>query len=131
MLKEFREFAVKGNVFDLAVGVIIGGAFGKIVTSLVNDLIMPFVGIIIGGHDFSRLSIKVGSAQILYGNFIQTVIDFLIISFSIFIFIRYLHKLKRKKVQEEEIVETPDQTEILLTEIRDLLKNQSQSKDMQ
>ncbi|AOC58519.1 MULTISPECIES: large conductance mechanosensitive channel protein MscL [Bacillus] len=131
MLKEFREFAVKGNVIDLAVGVIIGGAFGKIVTSLVNDLIMPLVGIIIGGHDFSSLSIKIGSAQILYGSFIQTVIDFLIISFSIFIFIRYLNKLKRKKVEEEEVVETPDQTEVLLTEIRDLLKNQSQSKDVQ
>ncbi|MCY7539677.1 MULTISPECIES: large conductance mechanosensitive channel protein MscL [Bacillus] len=131
MLKEFREFAVKGNVIDLAVGVIIGGAFGKIVTSLVNDLIMPLVGIIIGGHDFSDLSIKIGSAQILYGSFIQTVIDFLIISFSIFIFIRYLNKLKRKKVEEEEVVETPDQTEVLLTEIRDLLKNQSQSKDVQ
>ncbi|MEN7366644.1 large conductance mechanosensitive channel protein MscL [Bacillus safensis] len=131
MLKEFREFAVKGNVIDLAVGVIIGGAFGKIVTSLVNDLIMPFVGIIIGGHDFSGLSIKIGAAQILYGNFIQTVVDFLIISFSIFIFIRYLNKLKRKKVEEEEVVETPDQTEVLLTEIRDLLKNQSQSKDVQ
>ncbi|MGG0859525.1 large conductance mechanosensitive channel protein MscL [Bacillus pumilus] len=131
MLKEFREFAVKGNVIDLAVGVIIGGAFGKIVTSLVNDLIMPLVGIIIGGHDFSSLSIKIGSAQILYGSFIQTVIDFLIISFSIFIFIRYLNKLKRKKVEKEEVVETPDQTEVLLTEIRDLLKNQSQSKDVQ
>ncbi|PRR90465.1 MULTISPECIES: large conductance mechanosensitive channel protein MscL [unclassified Bacillus (in: firmicutes)] len=131
MLKEFREFAVKGNVIDLAVGVIIGGAFGKIVTSLVNDLIMPLVGIIIGGHDFSDLSIKIGSAQILYGSFIQTVIDFLIISFSIFIFIRYLNKLKRKKVEEEEVIETPDQTEVLLTEIRDLLKNQSQSKDVQ
>lgn len=131
MLKEFREFAVKGNVIDLAVGVIIGGAFGKIVTSLVNDLIMPLVGIIIGGHDFSGLSIKIGAAQILYGNFIQTVVDFLIISFSIFIFIRYLNKLKRKKVEEEEVVETPDQTEVLLTEIRDLLKNQSQSKDVQ
>ncbi|KEP27625.1 large conductance mechanosensitive channel protein MscL [Bacillus zhangzhouensis] len=131
MLKEFREFAVKGNVIDLAVGVIIGGAFGKIVTSLVNDLIMPLVGIIIGGHDFSNLAIKIGSAQILYGNFIQTVIDFLIISFSIFLFIRYLNKLKRKKVEEEEAVETPDQSEVLLTEIRDLLKNQSQSKDVQ
>lgn len=131
MLKEFREFAVKGNVIDLAVGVIIGGAFGKIVSSLVNDLIMPLVGIIIGGHDFSGLSIKIGAAQILYGNFIQTVVDFLIISFSIFIFIRYLNKLKRKKVEEEEVVETPDQTEVLLTEIRDLLKNQSQSKDVQ
>ncbi|MDM5321707.1 large conductance mechanosensitive channel protein MscL [Bacillus altitudinis] len=131
MLKEFREFAVKGNVIDLAVGVIIGGAFGKIVTSLVNDLIMPLVGIIIGGHDLSGLSVKVGSAQILYGSFIQTVIDFLIISFSIFIFIRYLNKLKRKKVEEEEAVETPDQSEVLLTEIRDLLKHQSQSKDVQ
>lgn len=130
MLKEFREFAVKGNVIDLAVGVIIGGAFGKIVTSLVNDMIMPLVGVIIGGHDFSGLSIKIGSAQVLYGNFVQTVVDFLIISFSIFIFIRYLNKLKRKKV-EEEVVETPDQTEVLLTEIRDLLKNQSQSKDVQ
>ena len=77
------------------------------------------------------MSIKIGSAQILYGSFIQTVVDFLIISFSIFIFIRYLNKLKRKKVEEEEVVETPDQTEVLLTEIRDLLKNQSQSKDVQ
>ncbi|WP_338471770.1 large conductance mechanosensitive channel protein MscL [Niallia sp. XMNu-256] len=128
MLSEFKKFAMKGNVIDLAVGVVIGGAFGKIVTSLVNDLIMPLVGLLLGGVDFSGLSHKVGEANIKYGAFLQTVVDFLIISFSIFLFIRFLSRFKRKKEEElEELVEIEaNKTEELLTEIRDLLKNQSQ-----
>ncbi len=105
MLKEFKEFAVKGNVIDLAVGVIIGGAFGKIVASLVNDMIMPVMGLLIGKVDFADLVIKLGDAAeaptINYGIFINTIIEFLIISFSIFIVIRQLNRFKKK----EEIVE--------------------------
>ncbi len=88
MWKEFKKFAAKGNVLDLAVGVIIGGAFGKIVASLVDDIIMPIIGLLLGGINFSDLEIQVGDAGIKYGAFIQSIIDFLIISFSIFIFIR-------------------------------------------
>lgn len=124
MWSEFKEFAMKGNVIDLAVGVVIGGAFGKIVTSLVNDLIMPLVGLLLGGVDFSGLSYTMGEANLKYGAFLQTVVDFLIISFSIFLVIRFLARFKRKKEKEtEEKVLTPS-TEDLLTEIRDLLKEQ-------
>ena len=91
MLKEFKKFISKGNVVDLAVGVIIGGAFGKIVSSLVNDILMPIIGILIGGIDFSSLSIKVGSAKITYGMFIQNIIDFLIIAFCVFIFVKIVN----------------------------------------
>lgn len=124
MWSEFKEFAMKGNVIDLAVGVVIGGAFGKIVTSLVNDLIMPLVGLLLGGVDFSGLSYKVNDAVIKYGAFIQTVVDFLIISFSIFMVVRILSRFKRKK--EEVVVEevSAPTTEELLAEIRDLLKEQ-------
>ena len=93
MLKEFKKFISKGNVVDLAVGVIIGGAFGKIVSSLVNDILMPIIGILIGGIDFSSLSIKVGSAKITYGMFIQNIIDFLIIAFCVFIFVKIVNKI--------------------------------------
>ncbi len=124
MWSEFKEFAMKGNVIDLAVGVVIGGAFGKIVTSLVNDLIMPLVGLLLGGVNFSGLSYTMGEANLKYGAFLQTVVDFLIISFSIFLVIRFLARFKRKKEKEtEEKVPTPS-TEDLLTEIRDLLKEQ-------
>ena len=88
MLKEFKEFISKGNVVDLAVGVIIGGAFGKIVTSLVNDIIMPLIGVIIGGINFTNLSIKIGESVIAYGSFIQNIIDFLIIAACIFVFVK-------------------------------------------
>ncbi|MEC3605910.1 large conductance mechanosensitive channel protein MscL [Bacillus glycinifermentans] len=122
MWNEFKNFAVKGNVVDLAVGVIIGAAFGKIVTSLVNDLIMPLIGIITGGINFSDLSIKVGNASLKYGNFFQTIVDFFIVAFSIFMFIKLFTRLKHKEEKVEE--ETPSKEEELLTEIRDLLKKQ-------
>ncbi|MBQ6282916.1 MAG: large-conductance mechanosensitive channel protein MscL [Bacilli bacterium] len=122
MIDEFKNFISRGNVVDMAVGVIIGGAFGKIVTSLVNDILMPLVGILIGGHDFSTLAIKVGDASILYGAFIQAVIDFLIVAICIFFMVKTFEKLKKKK---PEVVEAPkeDSDEVkLLKEIRDLLK---------
>ncbi|KAA6450907.1 large conductance mechanosensitive channel protein MscL [Bacillus swezeyi] len=124
MWKDFKSFAIRGNVIDLAIGVIIGGAFGKIVTSLVNDLIMPILGLLLGGLDFSELSFTFGDADVKYGLFIQSIVNFFIISFSIFLFIRYISKLKKKEeVKEEEPV--PDPQEELLKEIRDLLKEQS------
>ncbi len=125
---EFKGFISKGNVIDLAVGVIIGGAFGKIVTSIVQDILMPIIGVIIGGIDFSNLSITVGNAVIRYGNFIQNVIDFLIISICIFFFIKIIEKFNRK---EEEIVEEKkDEQIILLEEIRDLLKESSNKQNL-
>ena len=130
MFKEFKEFAMKGNVVDLAVGVVIGGAFGKIVTSLVNDIIMPLVGLLIGGMDFSNLFISLdgskfstlaqaqeaGAATLNYGLFIGAIIDFLIISFSIFMVIRQINKLKKK---EEVVIEevTTKECEYCHTEI--------------
>ena len=96
MWKEFREFVMRGNVLDLAVGVIIGGAFGKIVGSLVNDILMPLIGLLLGGIDFSGLAITVGSAQVKYGSFIQTIIDFLIIAYVIFMIVRGANSLKRQ-----------------------------------
>lgn len=125
MFKEFKEFISKGNVLDLAVGVIIGGAFGKIVTSLVDDIIMPFIGLIIGGLDFSGLSIVIGKATIKYGMFIQNVVNFLIIAFSVFMIVKAVNKVRRikpEKKEEEEVVEAPSKEEALLAEIRDLLK---------
>ena len=125
MFKEFKEFISKGNVLDLAVGVIIGGAFGKIVTSLVDDIIMPFIGLIIGGLDFSGLSIVIGKATIKYGMFIQNVVNFLIIAFSVFMIVKADNKVRRIKPEEkeeEEVVEAPSKEEALLAEIRDLLK---------
>ncbi len=125
MWKEFKEFAARGNVVDLAVGVIIGGAFGKIVASLVDDVIMPIIGLILGGIDFSALEFQVGEAVIKYGAFIQSIVDFVIIAFSIFMIIRAINKFKKKEEEEppepEEYVPTKEET--LLMEIRDLLKN--------
>ncbi len=122
-IKEFKEFAVKGNVMDMAVGVIIGGAFGKIVTSLVNDILMPILGILTGGIDFTGLKATIGDANITYGQFVQSVIDFVIIAFCIFLMIKGMNKLNKKK--EEPAPETPagPTQEELLAEIRDLLKN--------
>jgi large conductance mechanosensitive channel len=94
---EFKEFAMKGSVVDLAVGVVIGAAFGKIVDSLVNDIIMPIVGILLGGQDFSKLSYKIGEAEIKYGNFIQTTLNFVIIAFVLFMVIKAINKMKRKE----------------------------------
>lgn len=136
LIKEFKEFAVKGNVVDMAVGIIIGGAFGRIVTSFVNDVIMPPIGKLIGGVNFTDLKIVLSDAvvangevvtpevAILYGSFIQTVIDFLIIAFVIFMAIKAINKLKREKPAEPEAPAAPPADVQLLTEIRDLLKKQ-------
>lgn len=131
MLKEFKEFAMKGNVVDMAVGIIIGGAFGKIVTSFVNDIIMPPIGMALGGVDFSELAVTLKEASegveavtVNYGMFINTVLDFTIIAFAIFIVIKQMNKLKKEEAEPEpEPEEDPKPTqEELLTEIRDLLK---------
>ena len=124
---EFKEFIAKGNILDLAVGVVMGGAFGKIVTSVVSDILMPVIGMLIGGVDFSGLSVKVGEATITYGNFIQNIIDFLIISIFIFIFVKFIEKLTKlkkeeEKAEEEKKDEKQDEQIELLKEIRDLLK---------
>ncbi|WP_243524846.1 large conductance mechanosensitive channel protein MscL [Bacillus pseudomycoides] len=130
MWNEFKKFALKGNVIDLAIGVVIGAAFGKIVSSLVKDIITPLIGMLMGGIDFTGLKITFGKTAIMYGNFIQTIFDFLIIAGAIFAFIKVFNKLTFKKEEEkvEEIPE-PTQEEVLLGEIRDLLKQQSASKD--
>lgn len=122
MWQDFKEFIAQGNVFDLAVGIIIGAAFGEIVNSLVDHIIMPIIGLLIGGVDFTGLSIKVNDAEILYGLFIQNIVNFLIIAFSIFMVIRILNKLRRKEAEEEE--EEIDENVQLLSEIRDLLKKE-------
>ncbi|MDO4971413.1 MAG: large-conductance mechanosensitive channel protein MscL [Bacteroidales bacterium] len=121
-VKEFKEFAVKGNVMDMAVGVIIGGAFGKIVTSVVDDLLMPIVGMLTGGVNFTDLSVKVGEATLKYGNLIQNVLDFLIVAFCIFLMVKGINKLKKEPEPEPEAPAEPSAEEKLLTEIRDLLK---------
>lgn len=140
LIKEFKAFAMRGNVIDLAVGVIIGGAFGKIVNSIVNDIILPPIGVLIGGVKFSDLKKEIASAVvengkeikpavfINYGNFIQMVFEFLIIAFTIFIVIKVMNKATelRKKKEEEAVPSeppAPSNEEVLLTEIRDLLKN--------
>lgn len=129
ILGEFKKFAMRGNVVDLAVGVIIGGAFGKIVSSLVNDVIMPIIGILLGGVNFTNLKIvlkdaseNVDAITINYGIFLQTTVDFLIIAFSIFIMVKGINVLARKKEQAPEPAKLTNQ-EKLLMEIRDLLKN--------
>ncbi|MBS1517026.1 MAG: large-conductance mechanosensitive channel protein MscL [Bacteroidetes bacterium] len=119
MIKEFKEFISKGNALDLAIGVIIGGAFGAIVGSVVADLLMPVIGIIIGGINFSGLSVTIGSAVITYGKFIQAVINFLIIAFVLFLIVKGINSIRKK---EEAAPAEPPKEEILLTEIRDLLK---------
>ena len=120
----FKEFISKGNVIDLAVGVIIGGAFGKIVSSVVNDILMPLLGIVLGGIDFTSLNVKIGDAVITYGNFIQNVIDFLIIALCVYIMISAINKVTSKMKKEEEKKEEAKKSEevALLEEIRDLLK---------
>ena len=126
MWEDFKAFAIQGNALDLAVGVIIGGAFGSIVTSLVEDLLMPILGILLGGVDFTELVATVGGATVRYGVFIQRIVDFLIIAFSIFIFIRMLSRLKKKEPEADAVEETPAPTqEELLAEIRDLIKEQA------
>lgn len=132
ILQEFKTFAMRGNVVDLAVGVVIGTAFGKIVSSLVSDIIMPIVGVLTGGVDFSdlKLVIKEGAKEaenvtVNYGMFIQNVVDFLIIAFSIFVVVKLINKLKKAEKEEEKQAPAPAPSEdiVLLTEIRDLLKN--------
>jgi large conductance mechanosensitive channel len=129
MLTEFKEFAVKGNVVDMAVGVIIGGAFGKIISSLVGDVIMPPIGVILGGVDFSNLSVVIQEAidkkpavVVSYGKFLQTVIDFTIIAFVIFMAVKGMNSLKRKEAEAPPAPPPPSNQEVLLGEIRDLLK---------
>ena len=127
-LSDFKEFAMKGNVIDMAVGVIIGGAFGKIVSSLVDDIIMPVIGLCTGGIDFKGLSAQVGDATVTYGMFIQNIVDFLIIALSIFVALRVIMKFKKKEEKAEEApapAPEPTKEEVLLTEIRDLLKQKN------
>jgi large conductance mechanosensitive channel len=127
MIKEFREFINRGNVIDLATAVIIGAAFTAIVNSLVGDIIMPLVGILLNGLDFTSLSVKVGNATLTYGNFIQAVVNFLFVAFVVFLLVRSLNKLQKIIVKEKEKEEIPSgpTSEELLTEIRDLLKAQA------
>ncbi len=131
-IKEFKEFAVKGNAIDMAVGVIIGAAFGKIVSSIVSDIIMPPIGWLIGGVDFTDLKFTLPvnplspeiKATINYGTFVQTIIEFVIIAFCVFILVKAINTLAKKKKEETPAAPpTPTKEEILLTEIRDLLKN--------
>ncbi|ABQ55859.1 TPA: large-conductance mechanosensitive channel protein MscL [Legionella pneumophila] len=122
LLKEFKEFAMRGNVMDLAVAVVMGVAFNKIVTALVDGIIMPCVGLLLGGVNIAGLSFTVGDAQIKWGNFLQNVIDFIIVAFAIFVLIKLINLLQRKKANEPEPVTSEIQ---LLTEIRDLLARNS------
>lgn len=128
MLKEFKKFALKGNVIDLAIGIIIGSAFGKIVSSLVSDIIMPPVGVLLGGIDFSKFAITLKKATetaeavtINYGVFINTLLDFIVVTFSIFLVVKQINKYKKKEEKKEKV--SPEEI-ILLREIRDQLKNQ-------
>ena len=125
--EEFKKFIARGNVIDLAVGVIMGGAFSKIVSSLVDDVIMPFIGIISGGIDFTNLSLTIGDANIKYGAFIQNTIDFLIIAFCIFLMVKFINKITRKKEEKPTPPKKSDEVK-LLEEIRDLLKDKNEEK---
>jgi len=126
-LSEFKKFIMRGNVLDLAVGVIVGGAFGKIVSSLVDDILMPLIGTILGGLDFSSLAININNASIKYGVFLQNVIDFLIISLSVYTIVKVVNRITRQKEKEEAKKIAPIKKEevILLEEIRDLLKDEN------
>ena len=139
MIKEFKEFISRGNVLDLAVGVIIGSAFSSIVTSLVNNVLTPLIGMVFGGVDFSNLAITIGDEQVLYGAFIQSVFDFLITAFCLFIIIKFVNKIngnikkinkkgKKEEVKKEEVPKKSDDI-ILLEEIRDLLKENKKGKN--
>ena len=129
MMQEFKDFAVKGNVVDMAVGIIIGGAFGKIVSSFVADVIMPPIGVLLGGVDFTSLAITLKEAAgdapavvLSYGNFIQTMVDFTIIAFAIFMAIKFMNSLKKQEEEAPAAPPEPSKEEVLLAEIRDLLK---------
>lgn len=135
MLKEFKAFAVKGNVIDLAVGVIIGAAFGKIVASFVKDVLMPPIGVLLGGVDFTELTMVIQQASaagvtpevkevvIRYGQFLQTVVDFLIVAFTIFMVIRGINKMQKKEEEAPKAPPAPSKEEVLLTEIRDAIRD--------
>lgn len=128
---EFKQFIERGNVVDLAVGVVIGSAFSKIVTSVVNDLLTPLIGIVIGGIDFSNLSLTIGESTILYGSFLNNVIDFFIIAICVFILVKFINKITRKKEVKEEVkVEEPKKSneEVLLEEILKELKKSNKKK---
>lgn len=127
-VQEFKEFALKGNVVDLAIGVVIGAAFGKIVSSLVDNIIMPLVGMVLGGLNFTELSVKIGDATLKYGLFIQSIVDFLIVALALFVFIKVLLSLSRRRNAEEEEAE-PEVTpsEEYLKEIRDLLQDKKEN----
>lgn len=129
MMSEFKDFAMKGNVVDMAVGIIVGGAFGKIVSSFVKDVIMPPIGVAMGGVDFSELGVTIQEAAgdipavvIKYGAFIQTVVDFLIVALAIFMAVKAMNSMKKKEEEKADEPEKPSNEEVLLTEIRDLLK---------
>jgi len=129
MLQEFKEFAIKGNAIDMAVGIIVGAAFGKIISSLVADIFMPPVGLLIGGVDFTKLAFTLKEASgnapavtLNYGNFIQTLVDFTVIAFIIFMTVKFINRLKRKEAAAPTVIPEPSREEQLLTEIRDLLK---------
>jgi large conductance mechanosensitive channel len=122
MLKEFRDFILRGNVLDLAVAVIIGAAFGAIITSLVNDIIMPLVGVILGGLDFTSLSVQVEDAVIAYGKFIQAIVNFVIVGFVLYLLVKGINKVYKKKEAAAAPPPGPSEEVVLLGEIRDLLK---------
>ena len=122
-MEEFKTFALKGNVVDMAIGVIIGGAFTSIVNSLVNDIFTPLIGVITGGWDFSNMVITVGTANVMVGSFINAVISFLIVALCLFSLVKAMNKLIKKKQAEPDPAPAPSEDVVLLTEIRDLLKN--------
>jgi len=129
MVKEFKEFIMRGNVIDLAVGIVIGAAFGKIVSSLVADIIMPPLGLLIGGVNFTDLKVVLGTplsggepVTLNYGNFIQVLFDFVIVAFAIFLVVKMVNRLKRKQAEAPAVPPAPTKDQVLLTEIRDLLK---------
>jgi large conductance mechanosensitive channel len=130
MMSEFRDFAMRGNVVDMAVGIVIGGAFGKIVSSFVNDVLMPPIGMMLGGVDFTELAVTlkeasgdVAAVTLNYGTFIQTVVDFIIIAFAIFMVVKAMNRMKKKEEEAPPAPPKPSAEEVLLTEIRDALKN--------
>ena len=133
ILQEFKEFAIKGNAIDMAVGIIIGASFGKIISSLVADVVMPPIGVLVGGVDFTKLAVTLKEAAgdvpavtLNYGNFIQTMVDFTIIAFVIFIMVKLINNLKKKDAAAPVAAPEPSKEELLLSEIRDLLKAKNQ-----
>jgi large conductance mechanosensitive channel len=132
ILQEFKEFAIKGNAIDMAVGIIIGASFGKIISSMVGDVIMPPIGVLVGGVDFTKLAVtlkesagNVPAVTLNYGNFIQTMVDFTIIAFVIFLMVKLINSLKKKEAAAPVVAPEPTKEEVLLAEIRDLLKAKS------